>query len=365
VTEHHALLRKLSWATQPQVLFPALALLFLAVIWGAALSLIRVKSSLAAQAAEGYSRELLDTYEAQVVRALREIDHTLTLVKYWHERAGERRPLSQLKDFGLLPPELLFTVSIANREGMVIDSTTPLASENVAQQEVFLEQRDGETFFVGRLPQGPTGNAKLSFSRRLSDARGVFEGVVMVAVDAAYFVSGYEAASLGEHGVLGLVGSDGIFRVRRSGDALVSGDTIAYASVISSEPASGSLRLATDSWDGVRRWTSARELYGFPLAIVVGLSADEQLAPARLEARRYLALASVASVVVVLIMVLLGRMSWRLAQGRLRESYLAYHDGLTGLPNRSMFSKLLSQSLSEAHRYQRHLAVAFLDLDGF
>ncbi|MGP8114116.1 MAG: putative bifunctional diguanylate cyclase/phosphodiesterase [Steroidobacteraceae bacterium] len=69
-------------------------------------------------------------------------------------------------------------------------------------------------------------------------------------------------------------------------------------------------------------------------------------------------------------------MSWQLAQSRIRESesklahaqrveYLAYHDGLTGLPNRSMFNKLLSQSISEARRYDRRLAVAFLDLDRF
>jgi diguanylate cyclase (GGDEF)-like protein len=48
-----------------------------------------------------------------------------------------------------------------------------------------------------------------------------------------------------------------------------------------------------------------------------------------------------------------------------RIEYLAYHDGLTGLPNRSLFSKLLSQSINEAHRYNRQLAVAFLDLDRF
>jgi diguanylate cyclase (GGDEF)-like protein len=365
VRENHALQRTMSWATKPQVLFPAVALIFLAVIWGATLSLIRVKYSLAVQAAEVSSRELLDTYEAQVVRALREIDHTLTLVKFWRERGEAHRPLSQLRDFGLLPPELLFTVSVANRDGMVIDSTAPLVGENVAQQEGFLQQRDGETFHVGRLPKGPTGNAKLSFSRRLSDAAGAFEGVVMVAVDAAYFVSGYETSSLGEHGVLGLIGADGVFRVRRSGEALESGDHIPYESVVSTGDTPESARLAADSVDGVRRWIIARELYGFPLAILVGLSADEQLTPARREARRYLALASMASVVVILIMALLGRMSWQLAQGRVRESYLAYHDGLTGLPNRSMFSKLLSQSLGEAHRYQRQLAVAFLDLDGF
>jgi diguanylate cyclase (GGDEF)-like protein len=69
-------------------------------------------------------------------------------------------------------------------------------------------------------------------------------------------------------------------------------------------------------------------------------------------------------------------MSWQLAQSRLRAAeakiayaerieYLAYHDGLTSLPNRSLFSMLLSQSISQAHRYDRQLAVLFLDLDRF
>ena len=48
-----------------------------------------------------------------------------------------------------------------------------------------------------------------------------------------------------------------------------------------------------------------------------------------------------------------------------RVEYLAYHDGLTTLPNRSLFSKLLGQSINQAHRYKRHLAVLFLDLDRF
>jgi diguanylate cyclase (GGDEF)-like protein len=57
-----------------------------------------------------------------------------------------------------------------------------------------------------------------------------------------------------------------------------------------------------------------------------------------------------------------GEVKLELAQ---RIEYLAYHDGLTGLPNRSMFSKLLSQCISESRRYDRQLAVAFLDLDRF
>ena len=369
--------RGLGRATEPQVLSPLIAILFLVVIWGTTFGLIRVKYSASEHAAAVSSRDLLETYEAQVVRALREIDETLNLVKYWYEHKAGRHTISELKDNGLLPPDLLFVVSIADREGVIVDSTRPLEKQSVTDQDYFLKQRESESFFIGRLPPGPTGEAKLPFSHRLNAANGAFDGVVIVAVDAAYFVSGYETAKLGEHGVLGLLGADGIFRVRRTGDSLSSGDAIDYASAVpASEAVDTQATVSTSTWDGVRRWTSARELYGFPLAVLVGLSADEQLAAARHAIHADVWRAAIASVLVVLLTALLGRKNWQLAQSRLRAGeiklelaqrveYRAYHDELTSLPNRSLFSKLLSQSISEASRYDRQLAVAFLDLDRF
>lgn len=45
--------------------------------------------------------------------------------------------------------------------------------------------------------------------------------------------------------------------------------------------------------------------------------------------------------------------------------YLATHDVLTELPNRSMFSQLLNHAIQAAHRYRRQFAVLFIDLDRF
>ena len=44
---------------------------------------------------------------------------------------------------------------------------------------------------------------------------------------------------------------------------------------------------------------------------------------------------------------------------------MASHDGLTGLPNRNRFNEYLKQSLGQAKRYERHIALMFMDLDGF
>ncbi len=58
-----------------------------------------------------------------------------------------------------------------------------------------------------------------------------------------------------------------------------------------------------------------------------------------------------------------------LADQREREiakaRYFAYHDELTGLPNRSLLLDRLNQVLAAAERYDRQFALLFLDLDRF
>ena len=45
--------------------------------------------------------------------------------------------------------------------------------------------------------------------------------------------------------------------------------------------------------------------------------------------------------------------------------YVAYHDSLTGLPNRLMFKNYLNRATAEARRDMQSLAILFLDLDNF
>ncbi|MGZ6970782.1 MAG: signaling protein, partial [Thermoanaerobaculia bacterium] len=104
--------RRVHQATEPYILFPAFAILVLGVLWATTLNLIHIERAGAERAATASSRELVETYEAQVVRALREIDQTLKVVKFAFEQGGERGVLSDLKARTLLPPDLLFVVSI-------------------------------------------------------------------------------------------------------------------------------------------------------------------------------------------------------------------------------------------------------------
>jgi diguanylate cyclase (GGDEF)-like protein/PAS domain S-box-containing protein len=55
----------------------------------------------------------------------------------------------------------------------------------------------------------------------------------------------------------------------------------------------------------------------------------------------------------------------RRKQAEQRIQYLAYYDGLTGLPNRTLFNQRLNHALTQARRNKKNLAVLFIDLDRF
>jgi diguanylate cyclase (GGDEF)-like protein len=364
--------------SEPHILFPVLTVLVLAVIWSSTFNLIKVERASAEVASIASSLELVNTYEAQVVRALGEIDQTLRFVKYVYETRGAAAALSDLKARKLLPPDLLFIVSVVNGDGTIAASTRPAAVSSPGDQAYLAVLRGSDTLWVSR-PQKDrdTGEWNLQFARRINSANGAFAGAVAVAVDAAYFVSGYDPAKLGKNGFLGLLGTDGVFRVRRTGDTVTAGDAVAYAAAIPDpDQVDPTVSLSVNSWDRVRRYTGTKQLFEFPLAVIVGLSESEQLASAHRNGQVYLWRAVIGSGLLVLLTGALGRMSWQLARSRRRESearlthaqrieYLAYHDGLTALPNRSLFNKLLSQAISQAQRHDKQLAVAFIDLDRF
>jgi diguanylate cyclase (GGDEF)-like protein len=374
----------LSRIAEPQLLIPAGALVILGLIWATTFHMIGVEKANAQHAASVSTRDLLDTYESQVVRALREIDQTLKFVQYAASVKGDRAALAELQTRSLLPPNLVFVVSVADTRGAVIASTAETHSDSAPARAHFMASPDKSSGAGGELWMDPprrdprSGDWTMQFSRRLSAPDGAYAGVVTMDVDAAYFASGYDTAKLGRHGVLGVLGTDGIFIVRRTGDAISAGDSTDYTAVVA--PGGGddeaAVTLTVNAWDGVRRFTGARELYAFPLAVIVGLSEEEQLTAWAANRSAALQRAALGSVVVILLATVLFHLGWQLLQSRQRESeaqiayakrveYLAYHDGLCGLPNRSLFSRLLTRGIKLARRHQHQLAVLFLDIDRF
>ena len=311
----------LRWPVRPRrrvlrdIWFPSLGVLLLGVVWLTSWQLIHVEYEAADTAAVASSRELVETYEAHVVRALREIDQTLKVVKLAVEDAHEDNPLDRLRQRELLPPAILFQIDIVNAQGFARSTANEQTETTIGNEPFFEQQRIADQFAVGLPRREGEDSWRLSFSRRLNGPGGEFAGAVVLSVDAAYFVSAYEPEKLGLRGTLGILGDDGMFRVRRVADRISAGQSADVARLLQNlDDNDTSTQLVVNSWDGELRYTSARRLYRYPLVVLVGLSASEQLAAADQAAARYRLLAASASMAFLLVIAWLARMDRRLRE---------------------------------------------------
>ncbi|WP_036165783.1 EAL domain-containing protein [Massilia sp. 9096] len=304
---------------ETHVALPLFALLPLAAIWIATFHFIDVERKSATAAARDAAREQVDTYEAQMVRNLTAIDQTLKVLKYAVETNGTRGALPALRRQGLLPPSLVFVVSVADRGGDIVASSTPMPHLNVADQPFFTVPRDGAgnaPFVSQTIGDHFKADPHLHFTRRINDPAGGFAGIAIVEVDPAYFTSAYERSREGDLGLLGLIGEDGVARALRVGDKVSWGQRIALDGL----GADTVIPLALAA-DGVERYTSVRRLHGFPLAAVIGLADREQMAQFEQHRTNYLAGAWLASALLVVLVAMISAWSWQLAKARRRERH--------------------------------------------
>lgn len=305
--------------------FPLFAIVMLVLAWGALIDVLQLEHTAATIAAVKSSRELADTYEAQVVRSIVSIDQTLKTVAYAYTVSGNAA-LGDLQNRDMLPSAIVFQMTTTDSRGDVTASTRAQSPRNVAREPYFLAQRRADRLFISPTrTNGGTHAPELVFSRRLSSAAGEFAGVVMLTVDPSYFTSSYDSLRLGKHGLLGLLGTDGSMRVQQTGEDMSWGGTVPAGF----DAADATEELAVQPWDdGVERFTNIRVLHGFPLVAIVGLSRSEQLARYRHDRFVYLGETVAGSVLLVALTTILSLKSRELSRSRararrLRQTYFA------------------------------------------
>ncbi|RJG08235.1 bifunctional diguanylate cyclase/phosphodiesterase [Massilia cavernae] len=313
-TDKAGLRRWLGLVLETHISLPLFTALVLAVIWAVTWHFISVDRAAARAAARSSSQEMIDTYEAQVARNLGAIDQTLRVVKYAVELKGAAAALPALNQKGLLPSGLVFIVAIVDSNGRIVASNPGLTTADVSSQGYFRHHRNNNAdrpFVSEVMADAANPEWHLHFSRRLAGTDGHFAGVVVLAVDPAYFTSGYERSRLGERGALGLYGNDGLFRALRTGDKVTWGR---------GAPQTPNARgdVVANEWDGVRRYTSTRGLHGFALNAVVGLDESEQMAAFEQQRRHHLWMAASGSAALVLFVTLVGLWSWQMSKTRRR-----------------------------------------------
>jgi len=318
--------RWLRMCLETQVSLPLFTIVLLAVVWATTLHFIDSEAAASRDMTAESASELIATYEAQVARSINGIEQTLKVLKYSAERQGALGALPELQAHGLLPSGLVFVVSIVDAQGDTVASNPVAKPINVGHQEYFRfhqQHRSSYTFISQAMRDEANQDWHLHFTRRLDDKNGDFAGVVIVEVEPAYFTSGYERSRLGEQGMLGLVGDDGVVRALRVGDKQSFGQQVNLAALQSRQGVQ-----AVSTLDGVRRYTQVRQLGGLRLSAMVGLSEQEQMAGFAAQRRQLLWEAGVASAVLIFLAALVWAWVWQGAKARRRvrraqETYAA------------------------------------------
>jgi len=309
--------------------FIVLMLLLLTLIWGATFHWIAQDRAKAEHDAQVAAQNLSGVYGVQMLRALRELDLTINVVRYACEQKGLKQALSNLETDLLVPTALVFVIKVTDPQGRVVANNNGEPLGPAADQAYFRFFRDqprlGDSLYVGpAVFDHQSGKSRMQFARRITTHNGQFAGVVSVSIDPEYFTSDYEVSRMGQHGSIGVIGPLGHLMAARSGERLTRDEHRTLKQLIPGGAEPGTARLMLNPWDGVRRYTAIERLEAFGITTVVGLAEDEQLLAFRHSERMYLWQAGFVSVV-VLILGLLGRQLLR-SRSRVRkaqETYLA------------------------------------------
>ncbi len=368
----------LSKLSRPHALIALFGVLIVSVIWAGTTAVIRRDEADAAAQAIKVVERLLDTYEAQTLRALNEVHQSLRLAAYARQYAGKSGTIDQLQQQDLLLPNAVFTTRIVGPGGEVEASSREAAMRWPIGGEALTT--NGQSYLVRiSKPHQPQSAAEAMIDvARPVNAQEPDGELVVVTLPVSYLVSDYDDSTLGRAGMLAIVGTDGTTRAKRQGDGLSVGEAVDIVKLLAeTEDTDRSANIVRRvSPGGDAQYVAARRLFGFPLAVVVGISEKEYLAPVKAESGRKSWQAALAAAMVLGLTVVLSMLtrSVLLLSEREREAsqkhadqveFLALHDSLTGLPNRAHFNKALATRMEDCRASAERFALIYIDLDGF
>lgn len=171
---------------------------------------------------------------------------------------------------------------------------------------------------------------------------------------------------VGPHGVITLRRSDrpeAILRVPQMGDPAQTFQADTIDRLLAEGAQEGSL-VVHSRVDGIQRLYGFKRVGDFPLVLVIGLASEDYLM-----GWKYTLLGAIA-LCGALYLLIIG-LTLRLQANRLRRLQVvdelrqnAFHDALTGLPNRRYLLERVNQAINDCGRGQR-LALLYLDVDNF
>ena len=306
-----------------RLFWPALAAVLCAGIWVVTVARSNAELERANALVMRDAGAFAQAYEQYITRSVGQMDQVTMQLKHSWEHARASTLLEDLKRDGMFTDSAFVAVTILDRDGVTRSSTLDnQALPNLASTRFFVHHRDNISTAL-RIGVAPVeleyGQEVVLFTRRLDTADDAFDGVVLLAIDARYFTSFFSSATLGQHGIVAMAGTEDLLRVEQRGDGSVAsarqGAILPLSAASRASVAGVELLNAPDGFARVLGW---RHSGAYPVIALVGLSHDDALAGAALywrESRNNAILASVCLMLLALLSAILaGRAATRMRQ---------------------------------------------------
>jgi diguanylate cyclase (GGDEF)-like protein len=302
-------LRYLSSNLRALLIWPVALGMFATAIWSGAFWIMENEKRAISQRAFANAAAQSRTYAEQLDRIIGQIDYIMLSLKYhWQKSAGDVSLEEQVKQ-GLVPAAAGLSITIVDRRGLPVTSTLALGRNEVSirDRDYFKAHRQSDKGLLFSKPIDGlrTKRPVLILSRRLDDAQGAFDGLIVVAIEPAYLTSIADLTGLGKGDFIAARRADGVFLAAR-----LIGVEPAAGPALKGEPAlpapAGLEKMPGERFvDGRVRYVGWHHARNYPMTGVVGL-AEENLMAAYQARQRELQLIALAGSVLLLLVAGIG-----------------------------------------------------------
>jgi diguanylate cyclase (GGDEF)-like protein len=262
------------------------------------------------------------------------------------------------------------SILVVDRDGNVIVESRSLTPRkaNYAEREYFkYHQSNADTgAYISRPWVTKPGLHVIGISRRLTDANGNFNGVVVAVLKLSYFHNLLKDIEISDNDSITVGRSDGTVVLRMPFDIKAIGSNISNGRIFTELKRSSKGTFETFSVsDGVKRLVAYQKVGSWPINVGIGRSVDDIYAPWRGEA---LSLGLIVVALCTFNLALVGFLAYSLQRRAAAErdlAVMATTDGLTGLCNRRRFDEVLGYELRRAQRGGDNVAMLLIDVDHF
>jgi diguanylate cyclase (GGDEF)-like protein len=358
-----------------------LGVVTLAIIYATLTYLIVLDREKATDDATQNAENLARLIEQSVSRAIRSADNTVLILRRSFLRDPANTDLVAWATDPDLRNDLTFQFSVIDPDGVIRSSSygKDVIGIDVSDRAHFqfhrMSKRDS-LHISEPITLRTTGQHTIILSRRISNPDGSFGGVLTSSFDIDQLIKLYQSINLGKDGIISLIGRDGIVRAAGANGQPrwdLIGRHFPNAGILDAiEKASSGLywnepkqKSVGQRFDGVKRLVAYRLVEDLPLVAVVGISEGSVFQRSFNNALIYVGITAFLTIGILIAIAFAAVRQRNLMSAAREVEFQAFHDGLTGLANRTAFRRAVDRAFADAKGAGKHFNILLLDLDNF